>query len=254
MDEEVRFVQLHRRIGLHADVVDAPALSSRVAGPDEADGAPVKRCGAEPADDRLGDAVAVVEIGRGEAVEDVLIGQQIVEHAFDRKIAAGQCVNRRQPNRRRKTLGRRIFDRNARRAVGPRPDHAGLGIDITRLDAMREGRPAEVSRVEGSGKNRCGRKSRGTRGKKKGAAGQCILGSGQICLRYRLGNHVNPEADLWRSGCQLLYSWMKLFRRFGDSSVTAARQASEPESSSMIASPFFLSIASGLGILPRKAM
>src|SRR6266404_2396203 len=55
MQEEIRPVLAHGGEGEHAAVVriDAPALSSDVAAPDETDIAPVAGRGAEAADDRL---------------------------------------------------------------------------------------------------------------------------------------------------------------------------------------------------------
>ena len=74
MQEEVGRVLGDGRIGLHAGLVDAPALAGGVARPGEAHVALRGRRGAETADDRLGDGVDVGKVGSSHAVEDVLVG------------------------------------------------------------------------------------------------------------------------------------------------------------------------------------
>ncbi len=73
MQEEVRRVLADRGVGLHAGIIDAPALAGGVARPGEPNVAFRGRRRPEAADDRLGNGVDVGEIGRHHAVEDVLV-------------------------------------------------------------------------------------------------------------------------------------------------------------------------------------
>jgi hypothetical protein len=59
VDEEIRPVVEHRRVGPHsaARFVDAPALPRRIARPEKRNGTPVVRGGAEMADLTLADNV-----------------------------------------------------------------------------------------------------------------------------------------------------------------------------------------------------
>jgi hypothetical protein len=74
MDEEIRAVAQHGRVGAHAAacLVDAPALAGGITRPDERDGAPVGRRAAKPARHRLADDGRGRKVLEADAIEDVL--------------------------------------------------------------------------------------------------------------------------------------------------------------------------------------
>src|SRR5262249_42799934 len=92
VDEEIRLVLAHRRIGTHAAarLVDAPALSGGVAGPHEADRASIAWRSAETADGRLADNTGRSKIPKSDAIENLLAGGQAVNQALAVKSLSGR--------------------------------------------------------------------------------------------------------------------------------------------------------------------
>ena len=88
-------VAQHGRVGAHAAarLVDAPALPGGVARPDERDGAPLARRGAETADLRLAQDRRLRQILEADAIEDVLPGRQIFDQRLGGEVALGQRVD-----------------------------------------------------------------------------------------------------------------------------------------------------------------
>src|SRR5882757_2366384 len=110
MDEEVGALVQHGAIAAHAAArrIDAPALTSDVAGPDEGDRTPVDRRGAEMSDAAFaGDTVTVIET---HAIEDVLPRRQTVEQQLCGEVAVWQRVGRCRAQDSGKALDRRAFD------------------------------------------------------------------------------------------------------------------------------------------------
>src|SRR5262249_35363060 len=95
MDEEVRSVAQHGRIGAHAAarLVDPPALAGLVARPGERDRPPVARRGAKAADHRLVDDRGGCEIPKLDAVEDVLASRELLEQQLGGEIAVRQSID-----------------------------------------------------------------------------------------------------------------------------------------------------------------
>src|SRR5262249_57416805 len=89
VDEKIRPVFAHRRIGTHAAarLVDAPALSGGVAGPYEADRASIARRSAEVTDDRLANNAGRGEVLKANAIENFLTGGQAVDQRLGGEIA-----------------------------------------------------------------------------------------------------------------------------------------------------------------------
>ena len=142
MKKSGRFLQ-HGRVGAHAAarLVDAPALPGGVARPDERHRAAVGRRGAEAADHRLAQDGRRGEVGKADAVEDVLPGRQTFEQRLGGEIALRQRIDEHAAVDGLEAVGGRHLDRHARRPVGARPDHAGISRHVARLNAMGDHRP-----------------------------------------------------------------------------------------------------------------
>ena len=166
MDEEIRPVAQHGRVGAHAAarLVDAPALAGGIARPDERDRAPVGRRGAKTADHRLADDGRRGQILEADAIEDVLPGRQALDQRLGGEIGLRQRIDEHGAVDGLEAVGGRNLDQHARRPVGARPDHGGVVGDVAGLDAMGDERPiggaAEIRPGDAAG--------RGDRGRRRG--------------------------------------------------------------------------------------
>src|SRR6516162_1996110 len=95
VNEKIRPVLAHRRIGTHAAarLVDAPALSSGIAGPHEADRAPITRRSAEAANGWLSDNARRGKVLKADAIENLLTGWQAIDQSLGGEIALRQGVD-----------------------------------------------------------------------------------------------------------------------------------------------------------------
>ena len=133
----------HGGVGAHAAarLVDAPALARGIARPHERHRAPLVRRGAEASDQRLAHHRREGVILEPHAVEDVLSGRQAFDQRLGGEIGFGERVDRDRAANALEAVGGRGLDQHARRPVGARPHHAGIGRDVTRLNTMGDDRP-----------------------------------------------------------------------------------------------------------------
>lgn len=197
MQEEVGRILADRGIGLHAGVVDAPALAGGIAGPSETDIALRGRRRAEATNDRLGDGVDVGEIGRDHAVEDVLVGGEVGEQPLYRVIAGRRRIERRKTDGVGEIFRRRHFEHDARRAVGASPHHAAGCVDIARLDAMGEGGPLIGARIIRKREARYADEAGGAHGRDEGAPGHRNLVHG--CLLDGIERRRQGPASMFQA-------------------------------------------------------
>jgi hypothetical protein len=143
VDEKIRPIVSHRRIGTHATarLVDAPALSGGVAGPHEADRAPIARRGAETADGRLADNAGRSKVLKADAIENLLPGRQAVDQRLGGEIALRQGIDIGTAVYHVETVGGGNLDLHAGRPVGARPNHGRVDRHVARLHAVRDRRP-----------------------------------------------------------------------------------------------------------------
>jgi hypothetical protein len=166
VNEEVGAVAQHGRIGAHAAarLVDAPALAGGVARPYERDRAPVARRGAKAAGHALADDGWEGKILKADPVEDVLPGGQTVDQRLGSEIGFGQRVDEDRALDGLETVRCRDLGQHARGTIGARPDHGGIGRDVTGLDAMGNKRA-----ISGAAQIRFGEAAhRGDRGRGRG--------------------------------------------------------------------------------------
>src|SRR5262249_35991195 len=99
MDEEVRPVAQHGRIGAHAAarLVDAPALAGLIARPAERNRTAVARRGAKAAHHRLADDGRACKVLKPDAVEDVLAGRELLEQQLGVKSLSGRASTKAPP-------------------------------------------------------------------------------------------------------------------------------------------------------------
>ena len=143
VDEEIRPVVAHGRVGAHAAarVVDAPALAGGVARPDERDRAPVARRGAKAADHRLARrSVGERQVLEADAIEDVLAGGQDLDQHLGGEIALRQRIGEHAVADASEAVGGGNLDLHARGPVGAGPDHAGIDRHVAGLQPMADGR------------------------------------------------------------------------------------------------------------------
>ena len=84
------------------------------------------------------------EILEPDAIEDVLSGRQVLDQRLGGEIAFRQRIDSDRAADALEAVGGRGLDQHARRPVGARPDHAGIGRDVARLNAVGDdaaGRP-----------------------------------------------------------------------------------------------------------------
>jgi hypothetical protein len=139
MNEEVRPCTPHRLVNLHAPEaeIDAPTLTAGVAGPDEADIAPLFGWRAKVADDRFAARLARIEIFESHTHEHVTLGRQVGEIEASSHVGDIQSVRTAQRDGIRKTLIARPFDEHARGFVGAAPDDGAIADDVADLQAPR---------------------------------------------------------------------------------------------------------------------
>jgi hypothetical protein len=143
MDEEVRPVAQHGRIGAHAAarLVDPPALAGLIARPAERDRTAVARRRAKAAHHRLADDRRACKILKADAVEDILAGRELLEQQLGREIAARQSIHEGAIANILEAVGRGDLDLHPGRPIAARPDHPGIEADVTRLHTMSDERP-----------------------------------------------------------------------------------------------------------------
>ena len=140
VDEKIGLVAQHGRVGTHpaARFVDPPALPSGVARPDERQRSSVRGGGTEMTHDGLADDGRRGEVGKPDAIEDVLAGGKMLEQHAGSEVGLRQGIDEARRLHRLEALGRRPLYQHARRPICPRPDHAGAGGHVAGLDAVRD--------------------------------------------------------------------------------------------------------------------
>jgi hypothetical protein len=81
------------------------------------------------------------QILESDAIENILARRQILQQRLRGEVAFRQRVDGDYVADVDESAAGRDLDQHARRAVGSRPDHTGIGRDISRLDAVRDKRP-----------------------------------------------------------------------------------------------------------------
>ena len=177
--------------------VDAPALTGGVARPDERDRAPVGRRGAETADHRLALDGRRREILEADAVEDVLAGRQTFEQQLGGQVAVRQRIHECALPHVLEAVRRRNLDPHPRRAVGPRPDHAGVDRHVAGLHAMRDQRPVGRPADRGLGDTADCRQARerGARGDQPPPVESVTNPNGHSALPDSRARTMAPGAD-----------------------------------------------------------
>jgi hypothetical protein len=164
MDEEIRPVAQHGRVGAHAaaGLVDAPALAGGIAGPDERDGTAVARRAAKTSGHRLAHDRRRGQILEADTIEDVLARRQPLDQGIGGKIGFGQRVDEHGAVDGLEAVGGRNLSQHARRPIGARPDHGGVVGDVAGLDAVSNeraiGGAAEVRLGDAAGRGDRGRR------------------------------------------------------------------------------------------------
>src|SRR5207247_7303513 len=124
----------------------------RIARPGERHRCSLSRCGAEMPELRLAFDAALADVVEAYAIKNVLPGRQAIDQQLCGEIAVRQCIGSSRANDGLETLDNRTFDLHPRRPVGARPDHSGIGRDVTRLNAAGDERtirgPAEIGSGE----------------------------------------------------------------------------------------------------------
>ncbi len=128
------------------------ALTGGVVRPDELHVALGGGRGAEMADHRRRRRVDVVQVGEYNAVENVLIGRQILDELLGGEVAFGQCVQRRQTAGIGEILAGGDFEHRLGGTVGTRPHHARIGGDVARLRVVADHGTAGGAAQRGHGK------------------------------------------------------------------------------------------------------
>ena len=166
MDEEIRPVAQHGRVGAHAaaGLVDAPALAGGIPGPDERDGTAVARRAAKTPGHRLADDRRRGQILEADAIEDVLPRRQALDQGIGGEIGFGQRVDEHGAVDGLEAVGCRNLRQHARRPIGARPDHGGVVGDVAGLDAMGDERAIGGAAEIGPGDAA----DRGDRGRRRG--------------------------------------------------------------------------------------
>src|SRR6185369_6960475 len=95
MDEEIRTVAQHGRVGAHAAarLVDAPALAGGITRPDEGDRAAVGGRAAKAAGHQLADDGRGGEVLEADAIEDVLAGGQAIDQRVGGEVGFRQRID-----------------------------------------------------------------------------------------------------------------------------------------------------------------
>jgi hypothetical protein len=142
MDEEVRPVAQHGRIGAHAAarLVDAPALAGLIARPAERNRTAVARRGAKAAHHRLADDRRACEVLKPDTVEDVLAGRELLEQQLRRQIAVRQSIHEGPAANILEAVAGGDLDLHPGRPIAACPDHPGIDADVARLQAVSDKR------------------------------------------------------------------------------------------------------------------
>src|SRR5262245_11939288 len=163
MDEEIRPILQHGRVSAHpaAGFVDPPTAASGIARPHEGYAAPVARRGAKVPDLRFAHDWER-KILEPDAVEYVLSGRKPLDHRLGREIRLRQSLGKSGAANVPETVAGRNLHQHARRPIRTRPDDAGIGGNVARLDTVGDqraiSRAAEIGSEDSvDGADRCSR-------------------------------------------------------------------------------------------------
>src|SRR4029077_6874559 len=112
-----------------------------VAGPHEADRAPIARRSTETANGRLTDNARRRKVLKADAIENLLAGWQAVDQRLGGEIALRQGVDIGTLANHVETVGGGSLDLHSGRPVSARPNTGRVDRDVARLHAVRDCRP-----------------------------------------------------------------------------------------------------------------